>query len=624
MWMSLRIAGLNLLLLLLLSDCSGDEHRGDPSASGRDGGIRRGSGGSAAPPDTFGNADSGSRMPLGGRMGNAPSGCVREGELNEFGLPICEPPDSQDAATPPGCELGFDELGRPICVGDGGVPDTPPPQCVRGGLCEQLVIAAGGQLDLLFVIDDSGSMREEQAALVREMPRLIGVLTSGDLDDDGVQDFPAVSDLHIGVVSTNIGIGGENSVQWCQGAGADGMLRSTPLPSSVGCAASYPRFLSYDASTVDPAQAATDFACIATLGIEGCGFEQQLEATLKAITPSTSDRRFLATPYTLPATVGHADGYNAGFLRPDSLLAIVLVTDEEDCSAREPRLFTANPPVDDPLYTQALNLRCFYNKDSLFDVSRYVTGLQEVRPPGSRLVLFTAIVGVPPELVEPEDYAAFDFRDATARDAFYDAILDHPQMQEVIDPSTITNPAAGNLMPSCDTPNGRAYPPRRIVQVAKAFGEQGIVQSICQESFAPALQPIAQRISESLTAGCLPEAFERDAEGRVACDVIWELPAPGTPLASLSLCEQRPYLSSPEAREQRTSIDGRPRCLLHQVPVSTTGETSPDPAQSGWYYDDFSSAALEQCRGGDQRVVFTDDVATPSDVRVYVDCAVTP
>ena len=38
--------------------------------------------------------------------------------------------------------------------------------------------------DILFVIDNSGSMREEQAALVREIPKLIRILTSGDRDGD--------------------------------------------------------------------------------------------------------------------------------------------------------------------------------------------------------------------------------------------------------------------------------------------------------------------------------------------------------------------------------------------------------------------------------------------------------
>src|SRR3954462_2244530 len=60
------------------------------------------------------------------------------------------------------------------------------------------------QVDLLFVVDNSGSMAEEQATLGKELPRLVKVLTSGDLEGDGEQDFKPV-DLHFGVVSTDLG-----------------------------------------------------------------------------------------------------------------------------------------------------------------------------------------------------------------------------------------------------------------------------------------------------------------------------------------------------------------------------------------------------------------------------------
>lgn len=587
---------------------------GGPSAgaSGESGGA---SGTNAA---GSGGTQSG-RKPPG--QGQGPSGCVLEGEVNEFGLPICEP--TMDAGRPNlGCRNGFDELGRPVCLGDGGVPEQPPPpSCHRGGLCEQLLVTGGGRLDLLFMVDDSGSMREEQAALVREMPRLIDVLTSGDLDGDGTQDFPAVRDLHIGVVSSDMGTPGITSIVGCN-ASDEGALQNTPALGVSGCAASYPRFLSYDASQVDPDQAATDFACIATLGTGGCGYEQQLESMLRAVTPSASDRRFLGDPPTGPALLGQADAVNAGFQRSDSLFAFVVVTDEDDCSAREPRLFTPQGELDpaDPLFLQDLNLRCYFNPANLFPVERYAAGLQEIRPPGSNLVLFAAIVGVPPELVDEEARSGVDFADADQRDAYYQGILDHDAMQQVIDPGTIS--PTRNLRPSCTSEGGLAYPPRRIVEVAKRFGANAIVQSICQSSFAPALQLIAERISQSLTVGCLPQTFERDAEGRVACDVVWELPPPGTPGASLQLCEERDYLTTPEDRDQRTAPDGRTRCLVNQVAVRAgDGGALLDPDGQGFYYDDFSSEAREQCGGAsEQRVVFTDDVSPPADVRVFVDC----
>jgi hypothetical protein len=90
----------------------------------------------------------------------------------------------------------------------------------------------------------------------------------------------------------------------------------------------------------------------------------------------------------------------------------------------------------------------------------------------------------------------------------------------------------------------------------------------------------------------------------------------------LQLCEERPFLSTPDDRDKRTAPDGRTRCLLKQLPVSKGDAGQPAPADgSGWYYDDFSSEATDKCGGAShQRVIFTHDVATPADVRVYVDC----
>lgn len=620
------------LCQLLSLGCGGNgpQGTGGDSGAGHDSSVAGaaavggtgGSGGSAGSAGLGGFGSVGGFGGVGGLIANdaGPSGCVLPGEVNEFLLPLCA--DPMDATTPPPlCVPGVDEFGQPVCLDDAGVPLPPPlPRCVRGGLCEPLLLSGAGQLDILFVVDDSLSMLQEQAALVQEMPHFIQVLTSGDLDGDGTQDFAPARDLHLGVISTDMGIGGITGVTGCTGPGRDGVLRHTPATTVSGCASSYPTFLNYDATTVDPTQAATDFACIATLGTNGCGYEQQLEATLKAITPSTSDRRFHAIGDGSPT--GHGTGLNAGFVRRDSLLAVILVTDEDDCSARETRLFTPTSmlPVGDPIREQDLNLRCSQNPDLLFPLSRYIEGIAEQRAPGSGLVIFSAITGVPPALVSETALGQVDSTDAAARDAFYDGILAAPEMQIAIDPATVA--PNRNLTPSCITDTGRAYPPRRIVEVVKGFGEDGVVQSICDNNFARALSPVAERVSRALTVGCLAEDFARDNEGRVACDVVWELPPAGALNASLLLCDERSFLRAPDNRDERVSADGRIRCLMNQVPVMAGAAVT---GESGFYYDDFSSAAVDQCGGAsDQRIVFTDDIETPSDVRVYVDCEVNP
>jgi len=64
----------------------------------------------------------------------------------------------------------------------------------------------------------------------------------------------------------------------------------------------------------------------------------------------------------------------------------------------------------------------------------------------------------------------------------YDRILADPRM-EVRE----NRARPGHLLPACDVVGrGCAVPARRIVEVARTFGEQGVVRSICQDGFAGA------------------------------------------------------------------------------------------------------------------------------------------
>jgi hypothetical protein len=386
---------------------------------------------------------------------------------HDSGLPDAEtPPDGGDP------DAGTDP--------DGGAPD--------GGGDPDAGTCGADQVDLLFTIDNSGSMTEEQASLAEQLPRLVGVLASGDRDptidadgdgasDDVGDDFAPVGDLHVGVVTTDLGVG-PAMVPTCDAVGDDAVLATDSLPGVAGCDPTYPTFLAFGASD-DPAEFARDASCLTTRGNGGCGFEQQLEATLKAITPSTCTDPWCTFDR---GSRGHADGANAGFLRPDSLLALVILTDEEDCSA-------ADIDVIDPAstrYSGELNLRCFYNPSALHPISRFVDGLLATRREPSDLV-YAAIAGVPTYL--------------TTSTSTYEEILAAPEMVEMLDP-TMTN----RLRPSCNVPGrGVAFPPRRLVEVARgldARGASGIVESICQADFTPALDALIERVGERVVAGC--------------------------------------------------------------------------------------------------------------------------
>ena len=528
--------------------------------------------------------------------------------------------------------------------------------CALGGACGSIESMNIDKVDLLFVIDNSESMAEEQAALQRQFPRLIAALTSGDLDADGLQDVPPAKDLHLAVVSTDMGapgvVGGADGSR-CEGLGDDGLLQHEPDPTRAECASAYPTFLTHTAGVNSVEQDATDLACIAALGTDGCGFEQPLEAALKALTPSLdvdvtgqvvepSRIRFLGSA-GLNDRPGHGDQENAGFVRRDpsaglSLISVVVVTDEDDCSSADTHHFTPADqlPEGDPLAWQPDGLRCFQNSHNLYEIERYVTGLRRLRPGREHLVMFTAIAGVPDDLVEPYDYERYEFSEPAGRDSFYDGILLDPRMQGLVLPGddTAEPPVAHSLAQSCRQPQlGDAYPPRRLVLTARSFGANGFVQSICQTDLGPAVEAIAQRIGTRLGTPCLQQPLARNADGLTACDVLWQLPPasqapPGTP----TRCEAVYFDFLMPAGRGRGLTDERDGVLCKVAQLAVTGDTAYGEYQptrhgdelfsGGWYYDDFSEPVFEECQNGEERrIAFTPEAKPPAGVRVYLDCA---
>jgi hypothetical protein len=504
------------------------------------------------------------------------------------------------------------------------------------------------KVDLLFMIDDSSSMKEEQAKLKEQIPRLIEVLMTGKKDPTDTsdqRDFTPVKDIHLAVVSSDMGlptVSDENNPdsEHCQGAGDDGnFLANTTLAISqnMNCPGvqngQYPIFLQHvrgdqesTAETLQNAQyLASQFTCMATLGTGGCGFEMQLEAPLKALWPSQIDHltqaqqqqniKFLADPNT--GSQGHGDMENRAFLRrtpyhptesdKPSLLAIVLISDEEDCSAGAKgnldflsKYFSNGTTID-------FNLRCYhddlYNWGNKYPVERYIQGFKNIRPEYSDLVVFAAIVGIPPTIQEDANGDGRVTDDE--RQQFYQAILNAPEMQPKVDQS------GNNLEPSCTqddnndgTPETAAKPASRYTKVAQGFGANGVIRSICAPDFTPAMDAIINVMSNNLGGVCLARAYTRDSSGRIPCNVIWTMPEGKD-------CSFASYLSVPETGDKQTcdikTSVCRKRCVVNQIPViNPTMEAAPEQALKlrddhgianlGWYYDDFSIDMESACK----------------------------
>jgi hypothetical protein len=351
------------------------------------------------------------------------------------------------------------------------------------------------QVDLLLMVANNGPMTEEQASTVTEIPRVVTVLASGHDPLGMIPDFAPAGSLHVGIVDSNMGVGDVTGLARCTpGFGDDGLMQIRARHPGTGCmtdySVTYPGqvFDFIAGHTVTPAQFGTDIGCVITLGTDGGGCVSQLDASLKAIslTPradGSSQVSWTRPDYRPPTfylgTFGHGDdpATNGAFLRPESVLAVVLVTDMDDCSGN-PRIHSP----DDPAFnTVDLNLRCHTFQDELFPIDRYVDGFAGLRAFPERLV-FGAITGVPPALsgASPTD------------------ILRDPAMQEQINPTMLNQ-----IIPVCISPGGRgvAYPAVRITRVAQglvAAGAHVTMQSICTTDFGPAFAAILHEIGGAL------------------------------------------------------------------------------------------------------------------------------
>jgi len=159
-----------------------------------------------------------------------------------------------------------------------GVPNPPQLETrVREDVITQVVKP---EVDILWVIDNSCSMQEEQTTLINNFGAFIGYFLDSQLD------------WHIGVTSTDMSSGGEN--------GTAGTLRRVA------------GIIYIDEDTPDPIGI---FQEMASLGITGSGTEAGIAAAYNAI-----------------AVHGDTE-QNEGFYRDNATLSIITISDEEDYSS---------------------------------------------------------------------------------------------------------------------------------------------------------------------------------------------------------------------------------------------------------------------------------------------------
>jgi hypothetical protein len=187
------------------------------------------------------------------------------------------------------------------------------PEGVVGGCEAELTLPASVATDILFVVDNSNSMSQEQGKVVAQLSAFL----------DSLANAPVENDFQVGVVSTSVTMyandcrGGASTVEAAEQSGRlqlgkdlDGVVRSE----------SQRKLLRFN----DP-DLLEQFGLLIGQGTAGLGQEMGLEAMRLALTEPLASTALDAMP-----------GGNAGFLRPNSRLLVVIVTDEDDCSAPDP------------------------------------------------------------------------------------------------------------------------------------------------------------------------------------------------------------------------------------------------------------------------------------------------
>lgn len=238
---------------------------------------------------------------------------------------------------------------------------------------QPLSVKRPDKVDLLFVIDNSASMKDKQSELGRRIPELVSAITSPSVDPT-TGKVTRVLDVHVGVITSSLGASGTGA---CQGPHADDRAHLLPRagdppatsgyeldPSGNPTAAACPSGLAAgqplswvadrarDASATFAGEAgARQLQAAASCVVDsvkefGCGYEATWEAAYRFLAdpaPSASENANcskVGDSYSCSGVIKRAGldaallEQRARFLRPDSLLAVVVLSDENDFSLR--------------------------------------------------------------------------------------------------------------------------------------------------------------------------------------------------------------------------------------------------------------------------------------------------
>lgn len=449
-----------------------------------------------------------------------------------------------------GCSLNLGKLGESpdgddsdTGETDAGDTDAPGDSATQGGQGESSGGSGGtgsddpeesradlyrygtGKLDILVVVDNSGSMAGPQEALAEGvrtfLPAIFGedhqldyrlAVTTTDManpwcsEEDNGRFIAQSCREHLDDFIYAPGFPNEQDDRaTCERQCPLDSLGLQPSSADGDSPARVRPWLEQSASgsNIPPGVEAADVAaCMLMQGVSGCGLESPLEAVASAIRRAQD-----------PADPAH------GFLRTDAQLAIIILTDEADCSTADTSIFSADGDRafwSDPEGSNPTSAVC-WNAGTL--CTGKVEGTYETCVPADRGPLGEA--GAPEDeavLVPVENYHRI----------LADALTDHepsvrePEVvvvagvppgygrweQEVVYSETEDETWMHDygIGPGCEGPTSTALPPVRLKAFVEAYPrEERNLFSICQDGAgADALQRIADRVIGGSGSPCVP------------------------------------------------------------------------------------------------------------------------
>jgi hypothetical protein len=351
--------------------------------------------------------------------------------------------------------------------------------------------ASNRDLDLLFQVDDSGSTSHFQQSLMDAFPVLVeSLVIDGEL-----------ANLHIGVTTSDLGtLGsldpatpgpsvGQVGQGGCAGVGKDGALTTSGaaitgnflIDESDGAGG---RTRNYQGTL------AATFRFMLSVGATGCGFEQPLAATRRALTRPQS----------------------AGFVRPDASLAIIMIADEDDCSVRDAAGFFS---PDETVLGTLQSYRCTH-----FGLTCY-EGLDDV---GAKAGCVPREDSQFVEGVEP--FVEFFASLKPPEKLVFGGIFGDPAPVN-IETRVINGSSQLALAHSCfwnlSTGVANADPAVRMAALVDHFESRGVSTTVCQDDLSSNVRAIGLAIKRSLGVACIDTSKLADASDepgvQPACEV---------------------------------------------------------------------------------------------------------